>query len=133
VIQGGPARRHKLTNVAPYAKMQEYGTGSYFGRGGSWGYNVPVNPYEAPSFSVNLIRNIEGWIMLKPGFYGEQNYSPFGREDAIKVAYNIAEPTKDDPLTGTPPQPFMRPAWFASEEQIKTDFHLRVKRAVARF
>jgi len=131
VVDSTATQRHTLKNVSPHASFLEFGTGTNFAEGAMWGFNVPTNPYAAPSFSSRLIGAIATWIRVKPGFRGARNMRP-DEEDAVWIAWSIAYPTRKDPETGTPPQPFMRPAWFVGKNKTRTDAMLAVKKAVGR-
>ena len=126
-VSAGPkTTRHTLNNVDPKGKYVEYGTGGYFGEGSSWGFPAP-RPYKSPTFSLRLINSILGWIINKPGF----RTSGPPREAAPAIAKAIAQGSDTRP-PGTPPQPFMRPAWSVEKFDIHRRMRGAAKRAVQR-
>ena len=52
----GTSTRHRLTNVAPHAQLQEYGTGQQFATSQWVGVFPPqTQRFDAPSFSMVLV------------------------------------------------------------------------------
>lgn len=130
-VSSGPySTRHTLNNVDPKARLIEWGTGGYFGEGVSHGFSVPSDgPYKSPSFSLRLIRSILGWIITKPGFRAPRDQAGPPREAAPAIAKAIADGSDSRP-PGTPPQPFMRPAWAVEKPTLKLNLQLAVRNAI---
>lgn len=132
IVDGKPATRHKLTNTSPHAEYLEFGTGGYFGTKPTFDLGLPSQRFEAPSFSVQLVAAIRRWMVLKPGFVIEGD----GYDTAASIAYTIAfgaprDPSDvDHPLPGTPPQPFMGPAWYINKLPTKGAIRKAVYEAV---
>lgn len=123
--------RHTLDNIDYKAPLVEWGTGGYFAEGSSWGFRGPPMPYRAPTFSMRLIYAILGWIITKPGFRSPRDQPGPPRDAAPAIAKAIADGSETRP-PGTPPQPFMRPAWAKQKAQLPLKTRSAVKRAVRR-
>lgn len=119
--------RHLLTNIAPHAKFQEYGTGDQFGATRWSGvFPPPSRRFDAPSFSMTLITEIETWILQKPSFRLDGDV----RRMAVEISLSLSG-LSDNP-SGHPPQPFMRPAWFVESQRIDKRVQRRVSQAIRR-
>lgn len=99
----------------PYAAFVEFGTGPR---------QAPDTPpefrFKAPSMGPNLVSGITGWVMTKPGFFGERSFGT-----AIAIAHSISE-------KGTTAHPFMRPAWFTMRPILIERAGQAVKNTVGR-
>ena len=117
--------RKRLGNEASHANVVEWGSGQQFG---STQYSrLPSNgPYKAPSFSFDLINAIRQWIVEKPTFR-RQGRPP--KEASVDIAAAIAG-LKTGYESGTPPQPFMRPAWRRGKRVLKHQARKNVREAV---
>lgn len=121
----GPGE-HRIRIIASphYAPYVEYGTGS---RGRITDPYPDHKQFNAPGLMdgqppPGLLRNIHRWVMTKPGFIG-----PFGGISRDQVAYLIARTIA---RIGTNAHPYMRPAWFANEVQLRQAVRMEVKRTV---
>lgn len=114
----GNGTTHRLANTAPHALYVEFGTGQ------QWQPNPYTDRFSAPPMSPHLVREIKTWIIQKPTF------TPYNGVDAaaVGIALAISGNLPDHP-SGTPAQPYMRPAWFREGEKRATR---RMKKAVKR-
>lgn len=134
------------TEMAAYAAVTEYGSGSHGTRSFSRGNDVPSRwptmdsqtpigyPYEAPDFDYNEDNpaSTDGY----PKFYGfvkaiqewmeEKNLQPHTGSTFISAAYIAASIVEN----GTFAHPYLRPAWFDNELQIKKQFRNAIRKAV---
>lgn len=109
VSAGGPE--------APYVPFVEFGTGNRTERTWKGSSNLALDPlayppgfpYSAPDISPGMVANIIEWVETKP-VVPQDDISP--RELGYRIAATIAE-------EGTYAHPFLRPAWFHNELQIK--------------
>ena len=117
--------RKRLGNEEAHANVVEWGSGQQFG---STQYSrLPSNgPYKAPSFSSTLVNAIREWIVEKPSF---RPTAPYPEDAAIGIAQGIAG-NVEGRQSGTPPQPFMRPAWRHGKRVLKHQAKKNVREAV---
>lgn len=118
----GGGTLHRLENTAPHAVFVEFGTGD------QWQPNPYTDRYSAPPMSPHLVREIKTWIITKPTF------TPYNGVDAAAVAISLAiSGNLPDQPSGTPAQPYMRPAWFREgSTRAKRRMRKSVKKAVRR-
>jgi HK97 gp10 family phage protein len=114
VVRRTGSRIRVLADV-PYAAVVEYGSGQ---RGD------PSAPFDAqfgaPAFSGELVRDITDWVFTKPAFYGPRT---------VDIAQRIASTIADE---GTYAHPYMRPAWFKTEQTVIDNAERAVRRALRR-
>lgn len=118
----GDGTVHRLANVAPHAIFVEFGTGD------KWQPNPYTRHFKAPPMSPHLVGEIKGWLIMKP------TLTPYGGIDAaaVAIALGISGNLPGKP-SGTPAQPFMRPAWFkVGEFRAKRRMRRAVKTAIRR-
>lgn len=117
------------SDIASWAPFVEFGTGSRTGEtdGSSARFysesrldGQPIGyPFDSPDGpSSNLVGPILEWVQTKP---------IISSQPAIVVARKIAKTIVD---VGTYAHPFLRPAWFQQERQIKRAAKQAVKDAV---
>lgn len=120
VSAGGP--------MAPYAPFVEFGTGSRTERTWKGASNLNVDPtayppnfpYSAPSMGPGMVANIIEWVRTKPVIPSDEMTQ---EELGHRIAASIAE-------KGTYAHPFMRPAWFHNELQVRQAARNALSKAV---
>lgn len=104
--------RKTLTNTTPHSKFVEWGTGQQFGT--SRYTTMPPQQFDAPDMSVQLVSNIARWVETKPSFRREGPPRSLAYPISLAIAGHV-----DGHPSGTPPQPFMRPAWQRSKRLLE--------------
>lgn len=103
--------------IAPYAPFVEFGTGSRTEQ--TFGASLPTYepdsyppnfPYESPAMSEGLVRNIVEWVQEKPVIPRDDSMTQ--KDLGFAIAATIVN-------KGTYAHPFMRPAWFQHELEIR--------------
>lgn len=123
-VDGPGIDRIVIKADTPYAAFVEYGVGPKGAMTDPYPGHVQYktaglidgNPPPA------LVRNITAWVLTKPSFIG-----PFGPMDRNQVAWAIA---KNIARVGTNAHPYMRPAWFQNEIQLRRAVQTAVRRTV---
>lgn len=119
------ATRKRLRNTARHGNVVEWGSGQQFGSSGF--SQMPLNgPYKAPSFSTTLVNAIREWIVEKPTF---RRVNALPEDAAVGIARGIAGNVDNRP-SGTPPQPFMRPAWRHGKRVLDHQARKNVREAL---
>lgn len=103
--------RHRVVANTPYAAYVEYGTGIRGDGDGVYNFN-------APTFDADLKSAIILWVQTRPTWFGERSVTT-----AIKIAKTIAD-------KGTHPHPFIRPAWFNTEQVVKREARRELRQTV---
>lgn len=114
------------TGLAPYAPFVEFGTGSRTEqharvfRGTTPERYPPGFPYKAPDMSPGMIASIVEWVETKP-------IIPRNDITEKQLGYQIAATIAKK---GTYAHPFMRPAWFQNELQVRQAARNAIRKAV---
>lgn len=112
-------------SIAPYAPFVEFGTGK---RSGQHARAMPTSvdeypegyPFDPPPMHPDLVDEIIEWVKTKPVIPKEDMSQ---EELGFTIAATIVE-------KGTYAHPFLRPAWFRNELQIKKAARNAVRKAV---
>lgn len=117
---------------ADYAPYVEFGTGSRTeettNRAPTTGLIMepgsypPSWPYDAPGMSPGLVANIISWVETKPVEPDDPNMTD--EELGYLISSVIAE-------EGTYAHPFLRPAWFENERQIRQAARTAIRKATS--
>lgn len=119
---GHVGTRHTLTNTATHSGYVEWGTGDYFGT--TQFLAQPTQRFDAPQMSTRLVNQLKYWVSSKPSLQPDGPREGF----AVYLAKRISGLTKKP--SGTPPQPFMRPAWQRGQRTVITGVRRAAKTAL---
>lgn len=106
-------------SAAPHATLTEFGTGTHFEQ---YTGETQFGPYDAPSLGPTLIQNISEWVDKKGIQANHVPQSDLGYVIAVSIANS-----------GTSRQPYLGPAWFATEDDVKKEHRRAVNKAVQGF